>query len=87
MVTKINLPSVTFSGRWLLWKNVLVCAFGVMSLIFGTLTSIEDIIKVYSDPEVLNEFHHHNGTLANITSISDALAAIIAPEDFTTLSP
>lgn len=70
----------------MLWKNLLVCAFGVMSLIFGTLTSIEDIIKEYSSdhlayPDMLDIT---NQTIANLTS--GLVDAIIVPEA-TTLSP
>ncbi|XP_049945298.1 proton-coupled amino acid transporter-like protein pathetic [Schistocerca serialis cubense] len=39
--------------KWLLWKNVLVCVFGLMALMFGTYTSIEEIILVYSSDEKL----------------------------------
>lgn len=65
-----------------MWKNLLICAFGVMSLIFGTLTSIEDIINVYNpkDPENFNAL---NQTVANITSdLVDAIGVAV-----TTLSP
>lgn len=33
--------------NWIIWKNVLVCFFGIMALIFGSKSSIEDILKLY----------------------------------------
>lgn len=34
-------------GKWMLWKNGLVFLFGLMALLFGSYTSILDIIAVY----------------------------------------
>lgn len=34
--------------NWIIWKNVLICIFGVMALFFGTKDSIEQIIQLYS---------------------------------------
>lgn len=35
-------------GNWIVWKNVIILIFGVLALIFGSYTSIIDIIKEYS---------------------------------------
>ncbi|XP_055702946.1 proton-coupled amino acid transporter-like protein pathetic isoform X1 [Phlebotomus papatasi] len=35
--------------NWIIWKNVVVCAFGVMALIFGSRSAILEIIKLYTD--------------------------------------
>ncbi|XP_065348596.1 proton-coupled amino acid transporter-like protein pathetic [Cloeon dipterum] len=72
-------------GKWLLWKNLAVSAFGVMALIFGTLTSIEDIVKLYSEDHLAHseeEDHIHalNHTIANVTSA-------VVEEIMTTLAP
>uniref|UniRef100_A0A336M521 CSON009115 protein n=1 Tax=Culicoides sonorensis TaxID=179676 RepID=A0A336M521_CULSO len=37
--------------NWLVWKNLLLLAFGVFALIFGTKDAIRDILAVYSPPE------------------------------------
>ncbi|XP_055689068.1 proton-coupled amino acid transporter-like protein pathetic [Lutzomyia longipalpis] len=36
--------------NWVIWKNIIVCIFGVMALIFGSRSAILDIIKLYTDP-------------------------------------
>lgn len=59
-------------GRWRLWKNLVMIAFGFMALSFGTYTSIIDIIDEYtSKPQVLT-----NMTMA--TNISTTTMASIA---------
>ncbi|XP_066907422.1 proton-coupled amino acid transporter-like protein pathetic isoform X2 [Halyomorpha halys] len=35
-------------GNWVVWKNILILIFGVLALVFGSYTSILDIIKEYS---------------------------------------
>ncbi|XP_055621307.1 proton-coupled amino acid transporter-like protein pathetic isoform X2 [Toxorhynchites rutilus septentrionalis] len=35
--------------NWIIWKNVLVSIFGIIALVFGSKTSIEDIIKLYTN--------------------------------------
>lgn len=40
-------------GNWVIWKNVLVCFFGLFALYFGTKDSVEQIIKMYM-PEANN---------------------------------
>lgn len=35
--------------NWIIWKNVVVCAFGVMALIFGSRSAILEILKLYTD--------------------------------------
>ncbi|GLH03572.1 Proton-coupled amino acid transporter-like protein pathetic [Gryllus bimaculatus] len=37
-------------GRWRLWKNILLCVFGLIALGSGTYTSILEIIAVYATP-------------------------------------
>ncbi|EDW18447.1 proton-coupled amino acid transporter-like protein pathetic isoform X1 [Drosophila mojavensis] len=35
-------------GNWILWKNIVIMLCGVAALIFGSLSAIQDIMKVYS---------------------------------------
>ncbi|CAG9809251.1 unnamed protein product [Chironomus riparius] len=35
--------------NWIIWKNVIVCIFGVLALIFGSKDAIADIVKLYSN--------------------------------------
>lgn len=37
--------------NWIIWKNVIVCLFGLLALYFGSKEAIEDIMKVYSKKE------------------------------------
>lgn len=37
--------------NWIIWKNVVICAFGLLALYFGSKASIEDIMKLYSPTE------------------------------------
>lgn len=37
--------------NWILWKNVFICAFGLLALWFGSKASIEDIVQLYSPPQ------------------------------------
>lgn len=34
--------------KWRLWKNSILVIFSLLALIFGTLTSVQDIIKIYN---------------------------------------
>lgn len=34
--------------NWIIWKNVIICAFGILALYFGSKSSIEDIMELYS---------------------------------------
>lgn len=34
--------------NWIIWKNVIICAFGFLALYFGSKASIVDIMKLYS---------------------------------------
>jgi solute carrier family 36 (proton-coupled amino acid transporter) len=34
--------------NWVVWKNVIVCVFGLIALYFGSKSSIEDIVNLYS---------------------------------------
>lgn len=33
--------------NWVIWKNVIVCFFGIIALVFGSKGAIEDILKLY----------------------------------------
>lgn len=49
--------------NWIIWKNVIVCAFGILALVFGSKDAILDIIKLYSTPgydEVYNATLDHD---------------------------
>ncbi|XP_030385623.1 proton-coupled amino acid transporter-like protein pathetic isoform X2 [Scaptodrosophila lebanonensis] len=35
--------------KWVLWKNVIITICGIFALVFGSLSAIKDIMKVYSD--------------------------------------
>lgn len=37
--------------NWIIWKNVIICAFGLLALYFGSKASIEDIMKLYAPSE------------------------------------
>lgn len=37
--------------NWIIWKNVIIVAFGCLALYFGSKSSIEDIVKLYSKTE------------------------------------
>lgn len=37
--------------NWIIWKNVIIVAFGCLALYFGSKSSIEEIIKLYSKTE------------------------------------
>lgn len=39
--------------NWVIWKNVIVCVFGVLALYFGTADSVKQIIAMYS-PQAAN---------------------------------
>ncbi|XP_059469500.1 proton-coupled amino acid transporter-like protein pathetic [Neocloeon triangulifer] len=77
-------------GKWRLWKNVAVMVFGVMALIFGTITSLEDIARVYSEDHKAHpeeEYLMINQTIANVTSsVVEAIATTLAPVDATTIA-
>ncbi|CAH1389589.1 unnamed protein product [Nezara viridula] len=36
-------------GKWILWKNIGIFIFGIMAIVFGTHTSMIDIIHEYTD--------------------------------------
>lgn len=41
--------------NWVVFKNIILFIFGVLSLVFGSYTSILDIVAIYSPPEsILN---------------------------------
>ncbi|XP_052862780.1 proton-coupled amino acid transporter-like protein pathetic [Anopheles cruzii] len=35
-------------GNWIVWKNVVVALFGITALVFGSKSSIQDILALYS---------------------------------------
>jgi Transmembrane amino acid transporter protein. len=35
--------------NWRVWKNIVVSIFGVMALVFGSYTSIREIVNLYTD--------------------------------------
>lgn len=37
--------------NWIIWKNVVICAFGLLALYFGSKASIVDIMQLYSPTE------------------------------------
>lgn len=43
-------------GNWIVWKNIVILIFGVLALIFGSYTSILDIIKEYIGDQNLDPF-------------------------------
>lgn len=52
--------------NWILWKNVIIGFCGVAALIFGSMSAINDIIKVYSnDPNASDAIQN---ALNNITT-------------------
>ncbi|KAI5734855.1 hypothetical protein M8J77_011261 [Diaphorina citri] len=50
-------------GNWRVWKNILVLIFGVLALVFGTQTSIGDIMRAYMPPDSDLPVAIINGTL------------------------
>lgn len=41
--------------NYIIFKNIIICAFGVLALIFGSKSAIDDIIKMYtSSPNAVN---------------------------------
>jgi len=46
---------------WVVWKNVVVCIFGFIALIFGSKKAIEDILLLYNP--VADVAATSNGTL------------------------
>lgn len=63
------------AGNWRIWKNILVLIFGVLALIFGSQTSIADIIKAYSPDPVVASNSIVNSTVANVTEAVTAVAS------------
>lgn len=35
-------------GNWIVWKNVVVFVFGIIALVFGSKSSIQDILALYA---------------------------------------
>lgn len=54
ILLKVIIEMVTYwdSGfgplNWIIWKNVIVCIFGILALVFGSKSSIEEIILMYA---------------------------------------
>lgn len=34
--------------NWIIWKNILVAIFGVLALVFGSKSAVEEIIALYA---------------------------------------
>ncbi|KAL1456240.1 hypothetical protein WDU94_000985 [Cyamophila willieti] len=63
--------------NWRIYKNILVLIFGILALVFGTQTSMKDIIKAYSpaEPIVTPLLNATLDTLvANATSLVENVA-------------
>lgn len=59
--------------NWVVWKNVFVCIFGMLALIFGSKDAIVDIMKLYGGGD---ESDALNSTLS-ANFISSTLSSII----------
>lgn len=62
--------------NWIILKNILVFGFGVLALIFGTYTSIEEIAAMYS-PVVDEARDLFNKTAVNATEVFGQLASTV----------
>ncbi|XP_054289296.1 proton-coupled amino acid transporter-like protein pathetic [Macrosteles quadrilineatus] len=62
--------------NWIILKNILVFGFGVLALIFGTYTSIEEIAAMYS-PVVDEAQDLFNKTAVNATEVFGQLASTV----------
>jgi len=51
--------------NWMIWKNVIICIFGVLALFFGSKSAIEEIIDLYSSSPVLEAVAAVNATTSN----------------------
>jgi hypothetical protein len=71
-------------------KNFVICVFGLLALVFGSITSIEDIVKLYTEGEggmaVDTALSH---ALNNITSdvMRNMTTAVTDALEFTTVLP
>lgn len=62
--------------NWVIFKNVLVCAFGIFALIFGSKDAIHEIIKLYSPEDIV----------ANVTSTTFEAIKDIAETTLSTIT-
>lgn len=67
--------------NWVVFKNIILFVFGVLSLVFGSYTSILDIVAIYSPPESilnasLNATAGHNGSEIFKEAVQNATEAI-----------
>ena len=58
--------------NWVVWKNVFVCIFGMLALVFGSKDAIHDIMKLYGGEEALNGTLAANATLASMVATTAA---------------
>lgn len=58
--------------NWVVWKNVFVCIFGMLALIFGSKDAIVDIMKLYGggdESDALNSTLSANFTSSTLSSV------------------
>lgn len=65
--------------NWIIWKNVIVCIFGVLALIFGSKDAIADIIKLYKDNGFEHEVEASETTTPLIQEIINAVTGTENP--------
>lgn len=41
--------------NWVIWKNVVIAVFGVLALIFGSRSAIQEIIEMYTTDPVVQQ--------------------------------
>ncbi|KAG5673654.1 hypothetical protein PVAND_003682 [Polypedilum vanderplanki] len=63
--------------NWIIWKNVIVCIFGILALVFGSKDAIADIMKMYNE----NPSADNATTILAITNMNEIV------EELTTLLP
>ncbi|XP_039285974.1 proton-coupled amino acid transporter-like protein pathetic [Nilaparvata lugens] len=54
-------------GNWIVWKNILVLICGFLALVFGSYTSLLEIINVKDLPSPLETFTNESSLLGNET--------------------
>lgn len=68
---KVAIELVTYwddgfgKGNWMIWKNVVVVAFGILALVFGSKSAIEDIFAQSTEPIVSDVFNNVTTTVAS----------------------
>jgi hypothetical protein len=64
--------------NWIIWKNVVVCIFGLLALVFGSKDAIIDIMKLYSSDSTAV-----NATTTTILALTGESATTEAIQEFT----